>query len=137
MHHVVPVPGDRNLVSLVVARDGRVHGLSSRAIWFVFDPRSREIVHSQSLSPYGSVPRHALHVARDGSLRALMSSAILRLDPSAFTHEVLARTPAPITAGGARVGDTLVYAGGPRVWSFTEPRPGVLLPVAMGRSQRP
>lgn len=127
---VAPVPGDRNVVSLAVGADGRVHGLSGGSTWFVIEPDTWSVVHAQSLAAYGSVPRHALHPAPDGTIVALLSRAILRLDPEILTVEVSARPPAAVTAGGALSSGSIVYASGSRLWSYRQTGGAVFLPFA-------
>lgn len=128
--HMVPVAGERHVVSMAVAPDGLVHGLTGHATWFVFDAAAGVLVHSESLAAYGSVPRHSLHVDRDGSLMALFSRALVRLDSVALTHAVIATPPEPITAGGALSDGVLVFASGAHVWSYREPIAPAYLPRA-------
>ncbi len=119
--HMVPVAGDSSIVSLQVAADGLVYGLSGSSTFFVFDPDKREIVHSESFKAYGGVPRHALQVGADGKLYAMMTGAILRITPGSFEHEKLADTPVSISAGGALANGLLVFASGSHVWSYQVP----------------
>ncbi len=117
----VPVPGDGNIISIQVAADGLVYGLSGNSTFFVFDPNTRELVHSESFREYGGVPRHALQIGPDGKLYAMLSGAILRITPGSFEHEKLADTPVGITAGGALVNGLLCFAGGSHVWTYEVP----------------
>jgi len=116
--HMVPVPGDDNIISIQVAADGLVYGLSGNSTFFVFDPNTRELVHSESFREYGGVPRHALQVGADGKLYAMMSKAIVKIIPGTFAHEKLADAPMGITAGGALVNGLLCFASGSHVWSY-------------------
>jgi hypothetical protein len=129
---MVPVPGDTNVVSIEVAADGRVYGLSGNSTFFVFDPQSRTIVHRESFRPYGSVPRHAWQVADDGRLYAILSRAIVQVTPgttgtagtpAVFKHRKLATPPAPVTAGGALAHGRLFFAANSHVWTYTLPDP--------------
>ncbi len=115
---LVPVPGDPHVISILVGPDGLVHGLSSNSTYFVFDPESRAIVHSESFAEFGAVPRHALHVGPDGRIYALLSGAIVRIEPGRFDHELVAETPARATAGGAIANGLLCYASGAEVWTY-------------------
>ena len=117
----VPVPGDRNIVSIHVPPDGLVYGLSSNRTFFVFDPKARKLVHKESFARYGGVPRHALQRGPHGKLYAMLGGAILRIEPDTFEHTLLARPPKPITAGGALVGGRLAYASRSHVWTYRVP----------------
>ncbi len=116
--HTVPVEGDGNIVSIWVGQDGRVYGLSGKATFFVFDPTTRRVIHRESFSAYGSVPRHALQGGERGELYAMLSKAILRIHPGTFRHEKLADTPVSITAGGALMNGTLCFAGNAHLWTY-------------------
>lgn len=120
--HTVPIPDEKSIISILVGPDGLVYGLSARRQFFVFDPEARQIVHTEDWSDYGSVPRHALHGGSDGTIYALMYSAILKITPGKpFSHEKLAGTPAGITKGGALVDGMLVFASNAHVWSYDIP----------------
>ncbi|HCU35572.1 MAG TPA: hypothetical protein DGT21_08975 [Armatimonadetes bacterium] len=119
----VPVPNDGNIVSIEVAPDGVVYGLSSTAVFFVFDPRKKEVVHSESFAAYGHAPRHAFQLSPDGRLFALLNKAIVEIEPGTFGHTKLADTPVSISAGGAFVDGKLVFAGNSHIWSYqVDPR---------------
>ena len=122
-HHVVPVPGDGNIVSIEVASDGLVYGLSGNSTLFVFDPVRRAVVHSERVSQYGGVPRHALHAGPDGYVYALMGNAVVRVKLGTFEHEKLTDVlaGARISAGGALHKGVLYYASGTHFWSYDVP----------------
>ena len=119
--HTVPVPGDSDIVTIEVGEDGLVYGLSRNCTFFVFDPSSQRVIHSERWTDYGNVPRHAFQRAPDGTLYVMMSKAILRLNPGSFTHQKLADSPTGISTGGALVDGELVFASGSRVWSYQVP----------------
>lgn len=116
--HAPPVPGQREIVSLCRLPDARVAGLTANATFFIFDPVSRNVTGTMPLAMHGSVPRHALHVAPDGTPYALLSKAILRLSPGSLEAVKIGAPPEPITAGGTLVGGRLYYASGAHVWSL-------------------
>jgi len=119
--HMVPVPGDGNIISIQVANDGLVYGVSGGSTFFVFDPNSKQVVHSESFSEYGGPPRHALQLGPDGNLYAMMSKAIVKITPGTFAHEKLADTPVNVSAGGALVNGLLCFASGSHVWTYEVP----------------
>ena len=119
--HAPPAPGQREVVSLCMLPDGRVAGLTANATFFIFDPGSRSVAGTMPLAVHGSVPRHALHTASDGTLYALLSKAVLRVSTAPLEAVKVGDPPAPITAGGALAGGRLYYASGAHVWSL-DPR---------------
>ena len=121
LHHMVPVPGEGNIISIQVHENGTVYGLTGNATLFVFDSVRREVVFSKRIAECGGVPRHALQLTPDGQLYAMFSEAIVRISPDTFEHRVLSSTPAKITAGGALVDGLLCFACGSHVWTYRLP----------------
>jgi len=116
--HMVPVPGDGNIISIQVSTKGLIYGLSSNSTFFVLDSKSKQIVHKESFGAYGYVPFHALHFGPNNKLYAMLSKAIVEINCETFAHEKLADTPVPISAGGALVNGFLCFASGSHVWSY-------------------
>lgn len=118
---MVPVPGQTSIESIWVMPDDLVYGLTTSGWFFVFDPVAKKIVHTEDLTTYGGVPRHALQQGPDGNLYAMFRSAIVRITPGTFEHELLAKPPVGIQAGGALVNGMLIFANGSNVWSYDIP----------------
>ncbi|MFO7948577.1 MAG: hypothetical protein R6V19_17375 [Armatimonadota bacterium] len=117
----VPVPSATSIISIEVGVDGLVYGLSGNSMLFVFDPQQREVVYSESFEDYGNVPRHALHAHPAGQIYALMTDAIVKIEPGGRDHRKLTDTPVGISAGGALQGETLYFASATHVWSYEIP----------------
>jgi streptogramin lyase len=114
----VPVPGAAEVYSLALDPDGLVYGIASNRELFVFDPGKREVLHRASLAEYGSLPRQVFVRGEDGRILALLSGAILRIEPKTFAVQRLAEPPVPITAGVALAGGRLYFASGSHLWSY-------------------
>ncbi|MEN6304539.1 MAG: hypothetical protein ABFD96_17530 [Armatimonadia bacterium] len=119
--HMAPVPGQSSIVSLTVGPDGLVYGLTGGSVFFTFDPAARKVLHTEPWATYGGAVRHGLHTGPVGAIYALMSNAIIRVAPGGLKHELLARPPVPITAGGALVNGRLCYAANTNVWTYRIP----------------
>jgi hypothetical protein len=119
--HTIPVPNDIRIISIEIGPDGMVYGLSGKSTFFVFDPEKQAVVHSESFSEYGGVPRHALHASPDGHVYAMMGRAIVRITPGSFEHVKLADSPKGIGAGGALLNGVLYYGLSTHVWSYEIP----------------
>jgi hypothetical protein len=123
---IVPVPGARDVFSLEVGPDGRVYGVASGSEFFVFDPNGRKVVHRESLSAYGGLPRPALLRGADDKIYALFTKAIVRIHPGDFHHEKLADAPGNVSAGIGIQQGRLYFAIGSHLWSCpltSSPRP--------------
>jgi hypothetical protein len=115
-------PGEAtDIISIQTLPDGLVYGLSSKSIFFVFDPKTKEFTHSESFEEYGGVPRHALQIGPDGNLYAAMTKAIVRITPGTLEHEKLADTPINVTSGGPIANGLLVFGHSSHVWSYRIP----------------
>jgi len=119
--HAPVLPGAGDIISLEVGGNSLIYGLTANSTFFVFDPRSKQITHQESFAAYGGVPRHALHWGPDGKLFAMLSKAILRINPGSLQHEKLADSPVTITAGGALAKGFLCFASGAHLWSYQIP----------------
>ncbi len=119
--HTVPVPGDGHIISIQVADDGLVYGLSSGSTFFVFDPGSKQVVHSESFRDYGGVPRHALQLGPDGKLYA--SCQYKRGWGPGERAPVLRQQLARVELRGprAQVAAGLTRTVGSHVWSYEVP----------------
>jgi streptogramin lyase len=112
-----PVPEATDIISLEIGPDGLVYGLASGSKMFVFDPKTRKVVHMADLSEYGGVPRQALVLA-DGKLYAALSNAILRIAPVTYEVTKIADAPKGISAGAVYCGGKLYFASRARLWSY-------------------
>jgi len=112
---MVPAPGARYVRYLEVAGNGLVCGLAAGGTYFVFDPRTRTIIHREDWSEYGQ--EAGLVAAPGGTVYALMERALLRLSGPELASQKLATPPTPATYIGPIVGDRLYYAAGSNLWS--------------------
>jgi hypothetical protein len=115
---VCPVSGASAVIALQVAPSGLVHGLTSGAELFVFDPQKREVIHTAELEEHGGVPRDALLLGPNGDVYAQMSGAILRFDPETFEPTVVADPPVGINVGGPLVDGRMYFGSSSHLWSY-------------------
>jgi len=111
-----PVPGAKFIRALATGPNGRVYGLAQGGGFFVFDPQSRDVVHTENWSAYGE-PAH-LVAGEDGQVYALMTRAIVRIDSATLTHTKLATPPSDISYGGPIIGGRLYYTSVANLWSY-------------------
>jgi hypothetical protein len=105
-------------------RNGLVYGFADRRRFFVFDPKTKRIVHEQETEPcaYQQGPRVFI-VAPDRRVFVLFVRSIAEVDQKTFALRLLAQTPVPITAGGDYLDGRLYFASGSHLWSFRLPVP--------------
>lgn len=137
VYHVVPLSGAREISVFEVDNAGLVHGITSdsiyasasngsfigtaNAVYFVFDPETRQTLHSHKLDEYGLPILGGMLKAADGTIYGIMSRAIYRIDPATRTFEVLATPPGDIGSGAAILNGMLYFGIGSNLWSFKLP----------------
>ena len=122
---VEPVPGAISVENLVVAQGGLVYGIAGRKL-FTFDVQKRVVSVVADLPfPGGTLPG-AFSVGPDGRIwgvGAHPEAGIYAINPGNNRMTLVAKAPAPITAGFAIVGDYLYFASGPSAYSFRVSEP--------------
>lgn len=114
----VPCPGATDIVALRRGSDGLIYGLTNRAELFVLDPETNQLVHQAALAEHGGALRHGLQLAPEGPVIAIMSRAILAIQPETFEVSVLGVPPKGASMGGALLDGRAYWATGSHLWSF-------------------
>jgi len=117
-YRTVPVPGANAIYGLVVGDNGLVYGLTNRSKLFVFNLKTRKVVHEADWSPWGSTfnPGYPLWRGNNGHIYGLLSNSIVRLNPD-FTSEKLTSTPVTVSGGGIQIGNLVYFSSGPELYS--------------------
>jgi hypothetical protein len=110
-----PVSGASHIRYLTLGPEGRVWGLAQGSALFALDLDSGEVVYSEDFSEY-EVERHLFE--HEGRIYAAFHTAMIRVDPEDFSHEVIARPPTPLKVGGPVIDGRLYYTGEAHLWSF-------------------
>jgi hypothetical protein len=122
---IVPVPEARTILSLVVAKDNILFGITDNGKVFVFDAGKREIKRVSDLGV--REPKEvSLLAGPDGKLYGLAREAIFSIDPNNGQVSLLAKSPTEIDSGMALVGRKIYYGSGANLWEFEIPmEPGL------------
>lgn len=123
--HDAVLPGVQEYTDLC-AVNGLVFGVADRRRFFVFDPVARKILHERDLAPeFGLTVWHqgprVFVQSPKGDIFILFVNGIGRVDPKTFHITLLAKSPAPITAGGDFVNGRIFFASYSRLYSFAVP----------------
>lgn len=121
LYQTSPVLGAGDIVGLEIGADGLVYGVASGSKLFVFDPAKREVVHTADLSEFGGAPRNSLQRQPDGNIYAVLSQALVKIEPKTFKLTKLADLPVAATAGMAILEGRLYYVCGAELWSYKLP----------------
>lgn len=129
--HEPVVKGALAYTDLCVGPEGLVYGLVDRTQFIVFDPAKRQIVHSEDMGQsFGAVNYQQGYrvfvVGEEGRVFALLGNSIAEIVPTTHRPVLLARTPAPVTAGGDYSRGRLYFACGTHLWSYEVPLRGTV-----------
>lgn len=117
-YRTVPIAGANAIYGLVVGDNNLVYGLTNKSQMFVFDLKTRKVVHQADWSQWGSPfnPGYPLWRSEDGIIYGLLSHSIVRLNPD-FTSEKLAATPTVVSGGGVQLGSRMFFTSGSELYS--------------------
>ncbi len=127
--HEALVGGALAYTDLCVGPQGLVYGLVDRRLFIVFDSSSRQILHSEDIgASFGAVnyqQGYRVFIAgNEGRIFALFGNSIAEIAPTTHRPVLLARTPAPVTAGGDYYQGRLYFACETRLFSYAVPPVG-------------
>ena len=118
----VPVPGASSITDLIVPRDGLIYGLAPGGVFFVLDPETGELIHTETITEYGGMTgtqaSRVMALGPDGHIYVLFRDAIARIVPGTFRHQEVARPGVPITAGITIADGRLYFASDRHLWSY-------------------
>jgi hypothetical protein len=118
LFHTVPVPGATDIYSLAVAQDGLIYGITRQATFFVFDPKTRNVVHQADWSQWGfpMLPGFSLWRDHKGGIHALTHNYVLAIGDN-FSVREEAKLPLSATSGGVLLGNRLYFSSGSELCS--------------------
>jgi len=118
LFHTIPVPGATDIFSLAVGNDGLIYGLTRQAQFFVFNPKTRKVVHQADWSKWGYpfLPGFSLWLDHKGHVHALTHNFVLAVQ-SDFSVREEAKLPLAATSGGVLLGNRLYFASGSELCS--------------------
>jgi hypothetical protein len=117
---IIPVPEAKTILSLAVAADGMLYGITDNEKVFVFDPEKKEIKKILALG--FKEPREvSLQPGPDSRLYGLAKEAIFLIDPKKDEISLVAKPTAPIDSGMAILGRKIYFGSGATLWEFEIP----------------
>lgn len=123
----IPVPGAREIAQLAFGRDGKLYGLTSESLFFVFDIRLQEVVHRTDLSGWGGIVRQGLlRIKRNGHsiLLGLLSRALFTVDDGRMQPQLLDLLPVEATSGIAFLSEDVYFTSGCELWRYRPDQEG-------------
>lgn len=121
--HQPLLSGAQGYTDLFAVSDAFTIGFADRTRLFVFDNKSRAVVHEQDTSagPGPCISHQGPRVflrGGDGAIYALFAKGIARIEQGSWKVTMLAESPVPIQAGGDILDGRVYYASGSHVYSW-------------------
>lgn len=124
--HQAALSGIQEYTDLCSGPNGLVYGVADRKCFFVFDPATRKIIHTENInSKLGLIvsqqgPR-VFVTSPDQSVYMLFVKGIAVVDPKTFDLKLAAASPVLISAGGDILNGRIYFGSGSHVFSYTLP----------------
>jgi hypothetical protein len=121
--HEAVFPGAQAFNDLLALDDGLAIGFADRTRLFVFDSRTRKVVHVEDTSSGAGPcvsnqgPRVFLKDGR-GALYALFTRGVARVEPGSWRVTLLAESPVSVDAGGDILDGRVYFASGSKLYSY-------------------
>jgi hypothetical protein len=117
---IVPVPGVKTILSLALAVNGMLYGITDNEKIFVFDPGRREVKKILDLG-FKKPVEVSLQPGPDLRLYGLAKEAIFFIDPGKDRVAPVAKPPVPVHSGMAILGRKIYFGSGAHLWEFEIP----------------
>ena len=116
---IIPVSGTREITDLIMAPNGKLFGFADQTL-FEYDPATQQVQRLAEVD-YGSLVYNTITSGPEHAFYGLASKGIFRLDPVAGKIRLFAKSPAPITAGGALIGKYFYFGSGADIYRYKLP----------------
>jgi streptogramin lyase len=117
---IVPVPEVKTILSLAVAVNGMLYGITNNEKVFVFDPEKREVKKILDLG-FKEPGEVSLQLGPDSRLYGFAKEAIFFIDPRNDQVSLVTKSPVPIHSGMAMLGRKIYFGSGANLWEFEIP----------------
>lgn len=117
------IPNVQSYTDLMTRKDGKVYGIADRRIFFVFDPKTKQVIYKKNVSDkFGyavSSQSPRVFIKGEGQdVFVLFVNAIAKIDNGSYNLTLLARPPQPIRAGGDYLKGKIYYISGSSLFSY-------------------
>ncbi|MFP4501272.1 MAG: hypothetical protein ACLFTT_09770 [Candidatus Hydrogenedentota bacterium] len=124
--HEVMFPDVNGYTDLVMAKNGYVYGIADRVRFFVFDPKTREVIHEMSTAeefgPSCSQQGPRVFVQNpEGDLYMLFQKGVAQVDLENHEITMLAESPVSIGPGGTYLDGRIYFGSGSHLYSYGKP----------------
>jgi len=125
--HSPVIPGASSYTDLYATSEGVVYGVADQRHFFVFDPKTRTLIHQSDTSePFGATISHqgprVFVPGPDGTLYMLFQKGVAQVDTASHLITMLAESPVPIGPGGDYLDGRIYFGSGSHLYSYGPPK---------------
>lgn len=122
----VPVQHSDYIVSICMAREDLLYGITHDSVFFVFDLSTRKVLARHQIDPKYLFPAanrgdNALVKLPDGRVLLSITKAIFEIDPARLEPILLVEPPVPIFETGVVADHRLYFSSTGHLWSYAIP----------------
>ncbi len=118
---IAPVANAGSITNLILTPDNKLIGFAGDTL-FAYDLKTQQVVHRQKAS-LGSLIYNSVLFGPDHRIYGLSSNGIFVIDPTNYAVQLVAKSPEPITSGGALIGDQFYFGSLGTIYRYTLPQP--------------
>lgn len=107
LSQMVPVAGTSSITDLIMTPENKLIGFANNT-FFVYDPKTQQVIHHEKVS-MGSLIYNSVAFGSDHQIYGLSSEGIFSINPTTYAVKLIAKSPEPITSGGALIGDQFYF----------------------------
>jgi hypothetical protein len=107
LSQMVPVAGAGSITNLIMTPENKLIGFAADT-FFVYDPKTQQVTHREKVN-LGSLIYNSVAFGPDHQIYGLSSQGIFSINPATYAVKLIAKSPEPITSGGALIGDQFYF----------------------------
>jgi hypothetical protein len=121
LSQMVPVEGATSITDLMMTPENKLIGFAGDTL-FVYDPQTQQVIHREKVS-MGSFIYNSVALGPDHQIYGLSNQGIFSINPTTYAIKLIAKSPEPITSGGALIGDQLYFGCLGTIYRYKLPTP--------------
>jgi hypothetical protein len=121
LSQMVPVAGATSITDLMMTPDNKLIGFAADTL-FVYDPKTQQVIHREKVG-LGSLIYNSVAFGPDHQIYGLSNQGIFSINPTNYAVKLIAKSPEPITSGGALMGDQFYFGCLGTIYRYKLPTP--------------
>lgn len=116
---MVPVANAGSITDLIITPENKLIGIAGDTL-FVYDLKTQQVIHREKVNT-GNPIYNSVVFGPDHQIYGLSSQGIFTINPTTYAIKMIAKSPRPITGGGALIGDEFCFGSLGTVYRYKLP----------------